>query len=230
MNDNDIQPIRTEEKKTAVDNLLYFAIRYKNLIAGALILILIGGAAIFFWTERQASRENEAAPMMAAAAMAFDRGDFQRAIDGTEKEPGLKTIAEQYNGTPSGEMAELLLANAYYAIGKPKDALKAFDAASPVSPDLAAAAIAGKASCQSDLQQYDAAAKSFLSASEKAENNALKAQYLMAAADCRLGAGDTEKAGELFGQVVDRYPGSSGARAAQQALWKISGMQEVSNK
>ncbi|KZK74188.1 MAG: hypothetical protein A3K90_02605 [Pelodictyon luteolum] len=230
MNDNDIQPTRTEGKKAALDNLLYFAIRYKNLISGALILILIGGAAVFFWTERQASREKEAAPILAAAAVAFDRGDFQKAINGGEKEPGLKTIAEQYNGTPSGEMAELLLANAYYAIGKPEDALKAFDAASPGSPDLAAAARAGKGACQNDLRHYEDAAKSFLSASDKAENNALKAQYLMASADSHLAAGDAEKAAEIFHQVVDRYPGSSGAGAAQQALWKISGMQEVSKK
>ncbi|TCD47650.1 tetratricopeptide repeat protein [Chlorobium sp. N1] len=227
MNDIDTQSARPETNPSVAENLLYLLLRHKNIIAGALVFVLATGAAAFFWIQRQAALEKEAAPLLSAAAAAYDRGDYQTALDGTKESVGLKTISERYDGTPSGEMAELLLANAYHATGMNEEALRAFSDVSLKSPDLQAAALAGRASAESDLKKYRQAAASFEAAAAKAGNTALKSQYLTAAAGNMLEAGETEKAQKLFREVVDRYPGSTGSGIAQRALWKISGTLEA---
>lgn len=230
MNDLNMPPAGREEKASAAETLLFALVGHKNLIIGALAVLIALGAGAFFWIQRQAAKEKEAAPLLSVAAAAYDRGDFEGAIAGTDEAPGLKTLSEQYDGTPSGEMAELLLANAYFTTGSTREALEAFSRVSLKSPDLKAAALAGKAASESDLGEYAAAAGSFEAASRAAENTALKAQYLTAAGQCRMEAGEAEKAGKLFREVIDRYPASTGAGAAQRSLWRISGTTEENGK
>jgi len=199
-------PVQQNVKPSAEDNLLYVAIKYKTTIIGIFVLLLCIGGGIFFWMQYQQTRELEAALQLSRIAPLLDHGDYKTAINGEGKIPGLKKISDEYSGTPSGNMATLLLANAYYSVKNFDSALKVFKSVSIGNNDLAAAALAGAADSYVGKNQSGLAADSYLEASKKAENTVLKS--------------------ELYTKIIADYPGSTGAALAQRSLWKISGKQK----
>ncbi|MDT9546935.1 MAG: tetratricopeptide repeat protein [Chlorobium phaeovibrioides] len=221
---NDIQQGGINDSaSSAVDNLLFFGIKYKNALIGALLFFLLAGAGTYFWMSRQADRELEAGMKLSTLEQLLQSGDYRRAIKGDKETTGLESIATSYNGTRSGEMAALLLANAWYSLGEPDSALAAFQTASMKDPDLQAAVLAGKGACFSNRKEYGKAAENYEKASRKAENNALKASYLADTADCLAKDGKEEKARQRYNEIIETYPGSASASAAQRSLWKLSG-------
>ncbi len=216
-------PVQQQAKPSAEDNLLYVAIKYKAVIIAAIVLLLCAGGGTFFWMQHQKTCEEDAALQLSRVAPFLDRGEYKTAINGAAKIPGLKKISDDYSGTPSGNMATLLLANAYYSIKDFDSALKVFKAVSIENKDLAAAALAGTADSYVGKNQLGLAAESYQEASKKAENTVLKAQYLAHAADSYQALNQLQKASELYTRIIADYPGSTGAALAQRSLWKISG-------
>jgi len=216
-------PVQQQVKPSAEDNLLYVAIKYKTAIIAALVLLLCLGGGIFFWMRQQQTREQEAALQLSRIAPLLDRGEYKTAINGTGKTPGLKKISDEYSGSPSGNMATLLLANAYYSSKDFDSALKVFKSVSLENKDLAAAALAGAGDSYVGKNQLGLAAESYQEASKKAENSVLKAQYLTHAADSYQATNQLQKASELYTKIIADYPGSTGAALAQRSMWKISG-------
>ncbi len=216
-------PVQQLAKPSEEDNLLYVAIKYKAVIIAAIVLLLCAGGGTFFWMQHQKTSEEEAALLLSRVAPFLDRGEYKTAINGAAKIPGLKKISDDYSGTPSGNMATLLLANAYYSIKDFDSALKVFKAVSIENKDLAAAALAGTADSYVGKNQLGLAAESYQEASKKAENTVLKAQYLAHAADSYQALNQLQKASELYTRIIADYPGSTGAALAQRSLWKISG-------
>ncbi len=216
-------PVQQQAKPSAEDNLLYVAIKYKAVIIAAIVLLLCAGGGTFFWMQHQKTSEEEAALQLSRIAPVLDRGEYKTAINGAAKISGLKKISDDYSGTPSGNMATLLLANAYYSIKDFDSALKVFKSVSIENKDLAAAALAGTADSYVGKNQLSLAAESYQEASKKAENTVLKAQYLAHAADSYQALNQLQKASELYTRIIADYPGSTGAALAQRSLWKISG-------
>ncbi len=229
MNDRQTStPVTQSIKPSTEDNLLYIAIKYKSAIISALILIICLGAGTFFWIRYQQTRELDAAMELSRIAPFLDRGEYKIAIDGDGKITGLKKIADEYAGkyagTPSGNMANLLLANAYYSSNEFDTALKVFKSVSIKNDDLAAAALAGAGDCYVGKNLFAPAADSYQEASKQAENKVLKAQYLARAANCFRQTNQLKKASELYTKIVADYPGTTGAATAQRSLWQISGI------
>jgi tetratricopeptide (TPR) repeat protein len=227
---NNIQsgtPVQQSVKPSTEDNFLYISIKYKAAIISALVFLACLGAGTFFWMRYQQTNELESALQLSRIAPLLDRGEFKTAINGDGKVPGLKKIADEYAGkymgTPSGNMANLLLANAYYSIGEFDSALKVFETVSINNDDLAAAALAGTGDCYVNKNKFALAAESYQEASKKAENNVLKAQYLAHAASSFQHTNQLEKASELYTKIIADYPGTTAAAIAQRSLWQISG-------
>ncbi|NTU96454.1 MAG: tetratricopeptide repeat protein [Chlorobiaceae bacterium] len=216
-------PVSNEGKTEFADTLLYILIKYRNVLIGALIAIVIAGAGVFLWVRNQQERESEASLQLSRIGPYLDQGMYATAINGEGKNSGLKKIADDFSGTPSGSMASLLLANAYYATGNFDSALKAYGDVSIGNRDLAAAALAGAGACHFEKNRFGDAAKSYHDASEKAESTALKALYLAKEANCYRQSNQLAKAAGLYRNIIDNYPMSQGAAISQQSLWQISG-------
>jgi tetratricopeptide (TPR) repeat protein len=214
-------------KPSTGENFLYVAIRYKAAIISALVLVIAIGVGSFFWMQHQKTSEQEAALKLSRISPLLDQGDFQTAIYGQSKVPGLKKIAAEYagkfTGTPSGNMANLLLANAWYSLGEFDSALNVFKNVSTANNDLAAAALAGAGDCYFNKNQFAPAAESYQDASKKADNSVLKALYLTHAANSFQQSNQFKKAAELYTKIIADYPGTTGAAVAQRSLWQISG-------
>ncbi|NTW69170.1 MAG: tetratricopeptide repeat protein [Chlorobiaceae bacterium] len=223
---NDIKTTQTPPltvKPEAEENLLYIAIKYKNALIGAVVLLLCLGGGTYFWMQQRQANEKEASLQLSRVAPFLDSGRLSSAINGEGKIPGLKKIAAEYKGTPSGNMAALLLANAYYSSGDYTAALNLFKTVSIDNKDLSAAALAGAGACYINRNQFAQAADTYQEASKQAENDVLKAQYLVKAAECLQQTNQIKKASELFTKIVADYPGSTAAAVAQRSLWQVSG-------
>jgi tetratricopeptide (TPR) repeat protein len=214
-------------KPSTEENFLYYAIKFKTAIIAALVLLLSLGAGSFFWVRHQKTSELDAALQLSRIAPLLDMGEYGAAINGKGHVAGLKKIAEEYagkyTGTPSGNMANLLLANAYYSNKEYEKALNVFKTVSMENNDLTAAALAGTGDCLFNKNQFAQAAESYQDASKKADNNALKSQYLANAANSFQQSKQLAKASELYKKIIADYPGSTGAAVAQRSLWQISG-------
>lgn len=214
-------------KPSSEENFLYLVMKYKTAVVTLLIIAFSAGAGTFFWMRYQKTQEQEAALQLSRIAPALDQGDIYTAINGKGSIAGLKKIADdyagKYTGTPSGNMANLLLANAYYSNKKYSKALPIFKAVAIANDDLAAAALAGAGDCLFNTNQFQQASEQYQNAATKAENSALKAQYLAQAANSHRQLKELAKASELYKKIVAEYPGSTGAALAQRALWQISG-------
>jgi len=216
-------PVQQNVTPSAEDNLLYVAIKYKTAIISLLVLLVCMGGGVFFWMQHQQKSEQEAAQQLSRVAPLLDRGEYRTAINGAPNITGLKKISDEYAGTPSGNMASLLLANAYYSIKEFDSALRVFKSVSIDNKDLAAAALAGTADSYVGKNQLGLAAEAYQEASTKAENTVLKAQYLTHAADSFLATNQLNKASELYTKIIADYPGTTGAALAQRSQWRISG-------
>ncbi len=214
-------------KPSTEENFLYYAIKYKTALIAILVVLISLGAGTFFWVRQQKANELEAALQLSRIAPLLDVGEYTVAINGKGHVAGLKKIAEEYagkyTGTPSGNMANLLLANAYYSNREYDRALGVFKSVSIANNDLAAAALAGAGDCYFNKNQFTQAAESYQEASKKADNSALKAQYLTNAAKSFQESKQLAKASELYTKIIADYPGSTGAAVAQRSLWQISG-------
>ena len=94
---NNIQtgtPVQQSVKPSTEDNLLYIAIKYKNAIIAALVLLVCLGAGTFLWMRHQQESELDASLQLSRIAPLLDRGEFKIAINGEGKVPGLKKIAD----------------------------------------------------------------------------------------------------------------------------------------
>lgn len=221
---NDIQ--QEQPKASALDSLLFLAIKHKQALVVALALVAAVLAGLFFWTRSLQQREAEASLALSRLTPLLERGMLQEAIGSEEGAEGLREVASRYDGTPSGEMASLLMASALAALGEQEAALAAFDGASMANPDLQAAVLAGKAALRSDQEAYGEAATGFEKASAKAANEALKAIYLLQAADSHLAAGNPGKAREHYETTKNSWPGTTAATLAQRGLWQLSGAEQ----
>jgi tetratricopeptide (TPR) repeat protein len=227
---NDIQsatPVQQNVKPSTEDNFLYFAIKYKAAVISALVVLACLGAGTFFWMRNQQSSEQEAALQLSRIVPLLDRREYRAAINGQGQVAGLKKIADEYSGkylgTPSGNMANLLLANAYYSLKEFDNALTVFKTVSIKNDDLSAAALAGAGDCYFSKNQFELAAESYQEASKKAENIVLKAQYLTLAANSFQQKNQFNKAAEIYTKIIADYPGTTGAAVAQRSMWQISG-------
>lgn len=234
-------------KPAGGETILYLGLKYRKLISIVVSVVVVGVAGSLLWIRYQNHREKEAALKLSRIAIYLNPAltinqvngigeadsktkqpinPLRLAIEGDGPVIGLQEIVRQYGQgigkTPSGTMAKLLLANAWYSLGDINNAEKLFEEASPDDPDLAAGAIAGAADCHADKKEFELAAETYQKAAEKAGNNTLKAQYLASAASNLLAARQPAKATALCKTIIATYPNTTGSALAQRTLWQIT--------
>jgi len=119
--------------------------------------------AMFVWTDRVDTMEQEAATRLAAILPLYDSGDMQQAVDGVPARGtfGLRAIVGEYGSTESGNLAKLYLGNALLTQGKPEEALDFFEGMDGTTRLLDATIYAAIGAANVALKRHDEAARSF---------------------------------------------------------------------
>jgi tetratricopeptide (TPR) repeat protein len=192
-----------------------------HIVAGSLVVLVL---AVVVYTKNRAADEEKASAELGKVLTYFDRGQYGLAIDGVTESniQGLKSIAESYSGTRSGELAAFYLASAYYEQGNYQEALQYFEDFDPPGDMLVAARLSGIAACQEALGHYGEAAAEYETAANAGKEDISSAEYLFHAARNYSLAGEKEKAKGLLTRLKKEFPTSPYGRDADRYIAELS--------
>jgi tetratricopeptide (TPR) repeat protein len=185
------------------DKFRAFVDKYqKYLLYGGIAVVAIAVFGYIYISNKRTNNE-EASRMLRIVQPLVQQGQYKLAIDGDKarKINGLQDIVNQYGGTPTGELAGLLLGNCYLYTDQFDKALTAFDDASPSGDLLSSAAYAGMAAAYEGKRDYASAAKYYEKAASKYENEFLRASRYFNAGRMFCMSNNKEQAKEMFAKV-----------------------------
>jgi tetratricopeptide (TPR) repeat protein len=139
--------------------------------------------------------------------------------------PKLRAAAEAYPNTPAGITARYHLAASLAALGKPQDAMKAYDDVIRHGGDNLYVNMArlGKAGEQARAGQHDAAIATYKELAERKDGDLPTDAILMQLARTYAAAGKKAEAQKTFTKIVDEHPDSPYASEAREELEALKG-------
>ncbi|MCX8057193.1 MAG: tetratricopeptide repeat protein [Ignavibacteria bacterium] len=183
------------------------------------ILISLGGLVVavllvIYFVNRSKERDIESTTLLGNVIGLYEQGQFQQAIDGNpaKKIKGLKEIADEYDGTESGEAAKIFLANSYFNLGKIDEALKYYEDYDGDNKLFKATAYAGAAACYEAKGNKEEAAELYLKAAKVNPSEVYTPEYLLYSARLYAELGKKETAKKLLEQIKKEYSNSAQAR------------------
>ena len=186
-------------------------LKYKNVIIGAIVVILVGVAGYFFWKNTTQEAFDKASTAMAKAqeyyaqaVMSDDAALFDKALNGDSINAGFLTIASDYSGK-AANLANLYAGICYSRMGNNEEAAKCFEKFSGKGDEMVTPAVKGAlGNAKAALGQLDEAV-SLLTKAE-AGNAALSPMFLIQAGEILESQGKKADALKLYEQVKEKYP------------------------
>ena len=131
---------------------------------------------------------------------------------------GLKEIADNYSGTPSGELATYYVGSFSYLLGKYDDAQTYFDEVNTDDNLIQAAAKAGYAATLELKNENADAAGQYLKAADLDKNSATSPRYLYLAGLNFAKAGKFDNAVDCFTEIKEKFEKSTYAKDADKYI------------
>lgn len=184
---------------------------------GSFIIVVL---LVIYFVNRSKERDIQSTTLLGNVVSLYDQGQYQQAIEGIppKKIIGLKTIADEYDGTESGEAAKIFLANSYYFLGKIDEALKYYEDYDGDNKLFQATANAGAAACYEIKGEKVKAAELFLKAAKVNESEIYTPEYLLYAARLYAELGKKDLAKKLLDQIKKEYSTSAQAREYERYI------------
>jgi len=203
-------------------SLEYFEVYRNQILIGAVALVVIIVAIIYFGDQAQKT-EVEASAALAQASKMYEAGNYQGAIqdNSASGNPSLAEVADKYSGSEAGEIARIYLANSYLYTGDYDKALANYEDYSGDNKLYKAASLAGIAACYEAKGETEKAAENFRDAAFTYENNASNSQYLLNAAVDFIKVKQYDEAKPLLENLKENYATSQEAREADRYLAEI---------
>jgi tetratricopeptide (TPR) repeat protein len=196
----------------------------KRAISIGITAVVVAVFAIVIYGKNRSENNEKAITALGAIFESYDAGQFQKSVDGIPEKniPGLKSIVDNYGGSPAGEIARFYLANAYAGLGRYDEALKEFEDFSPSVELLSVSRLSGIGSCYEAKSMFREAASAFEKAGSEYPKDVSAAENLSNAARDYGQAGDREKAIELYKRIKKNYPSTAFARDADRFIAQLS--------
>ncbi len=191
-------------------------------VIGAIILVV---AIAVFYTSRIEENNMLASAELSRVYPIYNSGLYQQAIDGKPgtEEIGLLKIVEEYSGSEQGELARILLGNAYFYTEQYNKAADAYDSYSGDNDIMIAAALAGKAACYEVENNFEDAAKYFSKAANIDKYVPANPDYLLNASINYLKIKNNKEAKSLLSKIKSDYKASSASREVDKYLAQVEG-------
>lgn len=188
-------------------------LKYKNMIIGAVVLLLVCVGGFFIWKSFASGKQEQASTEMAKAQEYFmsamntnDSLLFEKALNGDSINAGFLAIAEDYSSTKAGNLASLYAGICYANLGNMEEAAKRLDQFDTEDDALISPAALGRlGNAKAALGDLDGAVSLLVKAAKKADNNSLSPLFLIQAGEILESQGKKAEALELYEQVKDNY-------------------------
>ncbi len=184
-------------------------------IGVAVLVLLVGVAAVVYWQRSRVSREAEASVKLAEARGAYWRGDYGTVLQQA------RDIESQYGGTRSGAEATRVKGDALYWQGDFKGAIAAYEEylrkVKTASPAFTQVRENLAQSLEND-GQFERAAELYEEiAAAESPRDIQAARWLGAGRAWRL-AGNGERSLAAYRRVIEQFADTPSARSAQMLL------------
>lgn len=209
----DVPKIR--EEGTILDKLK----KNQKLLTGALVVVVLVIAGVWYMRYSEKQSNTEALDKAEVAFRNFYRDSLNVAIKGTASTPGLQRIAQDYEGTKAGNVANYMLGSAYLQQGKLDEGrkyLEAYDKDADLMVNVTA--LRGLAFAAEEKGKYAEAAELYEQAANKLPNRYTTPMLLMDAARCYELAKQNDAAVNLYNTILKDYPQSLQATEAKKYL------------
>ena len=183
----------------------FMANQAKILIGFGVVAVIV--VAYILYTNKIVNDNKAAAALVAKVTPLMEAGSYKVAIDGVPAQniTGLKKIVDEYGGSEEGELAKIMLANAYSITGKSEEAYELYDDYSGSNYLLKASALAGKAGILETKKEFEDAADLYQKAAKIGKANPSNPEFLLKAGIAYLKAGKKEEAKALFETIKKDY-------------------------
>jgi len=216
-----------ETVEVALTSAEHFIEKNQKIIlygVGAILLVvaLFFGARKFYFQPR----ESEAQSQMFTAERYFEKDSFNLALNGDNNYPGFLEIMDKYSMTDAANLAHYYAGISYLHLGKFDEAivqLNKFDGADMMVGPVAIGAIGD---AYLELGKKDDAAKQYVKAADKGDNNFIAPVFLMKAAQVFESDKNYKKALELYEQIQKDFPLSTEGRQIDKYITRATLLSE----
>jgi tetratricopeptide (TPR) repeat protein len=219
--------LREDKVVTAYSRLMTFFEDNRTLVfwaIGAVVLLLVIGAGYNLY---QGKRETQAQTALAPAVRAYERGEYQKALDGEESSLGLIAASERYAGTDAGNLAAYYAGDALFRQGKFDEALPYFGRFDKENNVLGAAAYAAEAAILENKGEYARAAERYEQAAAAFASDFMTPQNLLSAGRSYERAGLFDRARAAYEHIRESYPESGIARDIDYYLARTDAQEQA---
>ena len=192
-------------------------------IALAAIILIIGGT---WWYQNNKESQNlEANNLIWKQDQNFDTDNFETAINGTTNNVGYAYIADEYNGTPAGDIATYNMGVGYLNLGKYNEAIDALEDVDFEDIILGAIAKGATGDAYFELGKVDKAISNYKAAVSHSDNELTVPVYLKKLAIAQEEAGDMKDAIESYQRIKDDYSTAPEARDIEKFIARLQAKQ-----
>jgi len=191
---------------------------------GLLVLILAAPGYVYY-QQQQSKQANE---MLGNILPTYEQGNYEQALNGTQQNAGLLTIADDYGGTDAGNLAAFYAANALYEQEKYDEALTYYQRFEKGNDFIGASAYAAEASIYENKGNLQKAAERYEQAASQYQNKLTAPRYLIEAGQAYEEVGDYEAAQRMYERLKNNYPDSDRAEDVDRYLARVKARQEKS--
>jgi len=221
----------TSSSGTSLDlftRVLIFVEENRQLLYGVLAAVVALAIAIPGYLFYQSQRAETANDLLGEALPLYEQGRYQDALDGTAERAGLLSIADEYGGTPAGNLALFYAGDALYQIEDYDRALTYFEEYDKSADFLGASAYAAEAAIYENRGDFQRAAEQYEEAALHFESTLTTPRYLLSAGRAYEKAEAYGEAERVYTQIQDEYSDSQQAQQADRFLARVSARQASS--
>lgn len=184
-----------------------FIVKYKNIIIGAVLAIILIIAGVLMYKNLYAEpREEKAQAALFKGQQLFEQDAFDQALNGDSiGYIGFLQVAEQFSGTKAANLARAYAGISYMNLGDYDKAIKELDKFSGADMMVAPSVLGAIGNCYAKLEQLDKATSYLVKAADQADNNTLSPIYLMQAGNIYEKQGKYADAAKVYTKIKDTY-------------------------
>lgn len=215
------QELREDRIVTLYAKAWMFYEENRMVVYGALagiVLVALGAVGYMQYMDQQGQRAEE---LLSGIVSQYEAGNYRAALDGTEGQPGLLAIADDYGSTRSGNLATFYAADALYRLGEYDRALEYFQSFDKVEGFIGASAYAGQAAIHESREEYERAAELYEQAAAHFPSDLTSPEYLLDAGRAYEAAGRYAEAREAYEHIQNEYPDSNLAQEVDRYIARV---------
>lgn len=184
-----------------------FIIKYRNLIIGSVVGIILIVAGVLAYKNLYAEpREEKAQAALFKGQEYFEQDAFELALNGDSLSYiGFLNVADQFSGTKAANLAKAYAGICYMNLGEFEKATKELDKFNGADAMVAPSILGAIGNCYAQLDQLDKATSFLMKAAAQADNNSLSPIFLMQAGFIYEKQGKFGDAVKAYTQVKDKY-------------------------